>query len=74
MKYLSWVITFKDQNGKEQTIESQMMQTFEQLLQVKPQIEAQVGEITALKVKEYELKEIGVYEIIEQNEDISGSI
>lgn len=70
MKYLSWVVTFKDQNGKEQTIESQMMQTFEQLLRVKPQIEAQVGEITALKVKEYELKEIGVHEIIEISENI----
>jgi len=70
MKYLSWVITFKDQNGKEQTIESQMMQTFEQLLQAKPQIEAQVGEITALKVKEYELKEIGIHEIIEVSESV----
>ena len=64
MKYLSWVITFKNQNGQEQTIETQMAQNFEQLLQMKPQLEAQIGVAATWKVKEYEIKELGTYDII----------
>ena len=70
MKYFSLVATYTDKNGKEQKVETQMMQSFEQLLPLRDQIELSLGGAPAqYAVKEYELKEIGIHEIIEENSE-----
>lgn len=67
MKYFSLVVTYEDQNGKEQKIETQMAQSFEQLLPALDQIRGSLGQASAhYAVKEYEMKEIGTYEILEE--------
>lgn len=66
MKYFSLVVTYEDQNGKEQTIETQMAQSFEQLLPALDQIRGSLKQASAhYAVKEYELKEVGIHEIFE---------